>query len=354
MDSAEHSHMARRHPSCSLLGGILHSPIEHPQKQQPQYGLQQTGQKSNSAKSQNVGHVKRPMNAFMVWSRGQRFRMTREEPTMHQSEISRRLGTEWRLLSETEKWPYIVEAKRRQALHKTEHPGYKYRPRRKMRTFPKKDKYPSVAGGLLQNSQMPVCNSTPGGSGEVGNIYQMTDYMYNVNLLESYAYQTPDNLSVPCGYAAYDTSRMQPNSGSLHDPGVVYMNDDAYGGSMHSSGVQGGAGSTYHVQTGSQSSSNMAEAFSSLPGGIPTHTRGILREYTNGAHKTGVLSQVISSHLPTDLNSEHQSIQVMHAEYNPHVGSPDPLTSTGIPVTHMSGRKPLYHIRYKEDDHTHL
>ncbi|GAU90168.1 hypothetical protein RvY_02625 [Ramazzottius varieornatus] len=74
--------------------------------------------------------VKRPMNAFMVWSSARRREIADKWPKLHNSEISRMLGAEWKTMSDFDKKPYREQASMIGAQHRREHPDYKYRPRR--------------------------------------------------------------------------------------------------------------------------------------------------------------------------------------------------------------------------------
>ena len=76
-------------------------------------------------------HVKRPMNSFMVWAQSARRKLAEQYPHVHNAELSKMLGKLWRMLSATEKQPYVEEAARLDKKHKEENPDYKYRPRRR-------------------------------------------------------------------------------------------------------------------------------------------------------------------------------------------------------------------------------
>ncbi|CAF0962438.1 unnamed protein product [Adineta steineri] len=118
-----------------------------------------------------VNRIKRPMNAFMVFSQLERRKIVQLAPDMHNAEISKYLGARWKRLTENERRPFIDEAERLKMLHLLEYPDYKYKPRKRLRK------------GLLNNNSSTHVDTSDASSSDA----------YTPKLEENIEYDDDDN-----------------------------------------------------------------------------------------------------------------------------------------------------------------
>ncbi|ULU08726.1 hypothetical protein L3Y34_019737 [Caenorhabditis briggsae] len=150
--------------------------------------------KNNPDPKKAAGHVKRPMNPFMIWCQKKRGEMLKEQPGMKPSDVSKQLGEGWRHMTDEEKKPFRDEANRMKEDHEKNHPDYKFRPQsKKMKSSSKKEspQHPRV--------QMSQQHQFYQGMGQQGQIPQMG--------------QQGQQFGLPFNFGGYSQNTQQGSSG---------------------------------------------------------------------------------------------------------------------------------------------
>uniref|UniRef100_A0A915LUH8 Sex-determining region Y protein n=1 Tax=Meloidogyne javanica TaxID=6303 RepID=A0A915LUH8_MELJA len=64
--------------------------------------------------------IKRPLNAYMIWTRQERKRILADDPKMKMNEVSKaiQMGERWKKMTDKEKKPFFEEAKKHSEEHK--------------------------------------------------------------------------------------------------------------------------------------------------------------------------------------------------------------------------------------------
>ncbi|CAF1682503.1 unnamed protein product, partial [Adineta ricciae] len=89
---------------------------------------------STRTKTMRNSTIKRPMNAFLLWARGERKRVSSDGYGVSQTSLSKFLGETWRHMSVDEKQPFLDMAEALKRQYHIDHPDYRFKSKQRSTT----------------------------------------------------------------------------------------------------------------------------------------------------------------------------------------------------------------------------
>ncbi|KAG9274052.1 SRY-box transcription factor 32 [Astyanax mexicanus] len=192
------------------------SSVEVMQLEQPEPFPQspQSGESELSCSSPDgkAPRVRRPLNAFIIWTKEERRRLAQLNPELENTDLSKILGKTWKAMSLAEKRPYMQEAERLRVQHTIDHPNYKYRPRRR-KSNRRSTKTPPSDSSTSPNLQLNYMLHN-----------QAFYYPYTPSNTISDSYPHPHSLAFPSHPTAAPSGATFPNGGLSFSDGTAFLN----------------------------------------------------------------------------------------------------------------------------------
>ncbi|XP_012225058.2 sex-determining region Y protein-like isoform X3 [Linepithema humile] len=136
--------------------------------------------------------IKRPMNAFIIWSSKERKKISKEFPQMHNSEISKQLGIMWKTIPQEMKNIYIMKAEELKINHQKKYPNYKFQRKQKKR----KESSPNPPTINLIDDKFfsdPLIQNIVPNPYYTGNPNDYAPYLFNVTTTAPFMNNYPNN-----------------------------------------------------------------------------------------------------------------------------------------------------------------